>query len=108
MRTRKDELAASWIEAVARSLSGRVSQAEIDRELHELYGAFTAALAAGGDDVDGEHYTEVRALLTEISRNRARQGLTPAETAVSVFALKAGFERLLEGDPRRTWPPTSC
>ena len=59
------------------------------------------ALRAGGTDTDGEHFSEVRALLVELSRNRARQGFSPAETAVSVFALKAGLERLLDaGSPQ--------
>jgi rsbT co-antagonist protein RsbR len=96
LTARREELAAGWIEVVSRTLAGRVSRAELDRELHELYGAITDALGSGGADAAGESYTEVRALLTELSRNRARQGFTPAETAVSVIALKTGFEQLLD------------
>lgn len=96
MTTRRDELAAGWIEVVSRSLAGRVSRAELDQELHELYGAIVDALGSGGTDTTDEHYAEVRALLTELSRNRARQGFSPAETAVSVFALRAGLEQLLD------------
>jgi rsbT co-antagonist protein RsbR len=96
LTARREELAAGWIDVVSRSLAGRVSRAELDQELHELYGAILDALRAGGTDAAGEAYTEVRALLTELSRNRARQGFSPAETAVGVFALKTGFEQLLE------------
>lgn len=96
MTTRREELAAGWIEAVSRSLAGRLGRAEVDRELHELYGAIVEAIRAGGVDASGEHYTEVRALLTELSRGRARQGFSPAETAVGVFALKTGLEQLLD------------
>ncbi len=100
MTVRREELAQGWIEVVSGSLARRVSRAELDQELHELYGAILEALRAGGLDASGEHYAEVRALLTEISRNRARQGFSPAETAIGVFALKAGLERLLdEGSP---------
>ncbi|WP_370367669.1 STAS domain-containing protein [Catenulispora sp. GP43] len=96
LTTRREELAAAWIEVVSGSLGGRVNRAELDRELHELYDAVLAALRSGEADMASESYGEVRALLVEISRNRARQGFTPAETAISVFALKAGLERVLD------------
>jgi rsbT co-antagonist protein RsbR len=81
---------------VTRSLAGRVSRVELDQELHELHDAILEGLRGGGVEASGEEYAEARALLTELSRNRARQGFSPAETAISVFALKRGFERLLE------------
>ena len=96
MTGRREELSAGWIDVVSRTLAARVSRAELDRELHELYGAIVEALKSGNLDPDDESWTEVRALLVELSRNRARQGFSPAETAVSVFALKAGLERLLD------------
>jgi rsbT co-antagonist protein RsbR len=61
-----------------------------------MTGTILEALRSGETDTAGEPYAEVRALLTEISRNRARQGLTPAETAIGVFALKAGLETVLD------------
>lgn len=95
MTARRDDLTAGWIEVVARTLASRISRAELDRELHELYGAVVEALGSGLD-TDDEAWSEVRALLVELSRNRARQGFTPAETAISVFALKAGLEQSVE------------
>lgn len=96
MTTRREELAAAWIEVVSTTLAGRISQAELDRELRELYAAIVQAVYAGGLEAGGEHYTEVRALLAELSRSRARQGFTPAETAISVFALKQSLQKLLD------------
>lgn len=93
---RRETLAAGWIDSVAKSLAGRISRAELNRELHELFDAILQAVRSGGLDVSAEQYTEVRALLTELSRSRARQGFTPAETAVSVFGLKAGLEQILD------------
>jgi rsbT co-antagonist protein RsbR len=51
-----------------------------------------------------EAYGEARALLSELSRDRARRGFTPSETAVSVFSLKdALFELAIEsGQPPAT------
>jgi rsbT co-antagonist protein RsbR len=72
-----------------------VSRAELDRELQELYTALVEAVRAGARDAHAESLAEVRALLTELSRNRARQGFTPTETAVSVLALKQELETVL-------------
>ncbi|MCD0483692.1 STAS domain-containing protein [Streptacidiphilus sp. ASG 303] len=85
-------LAEAWVERVSTSLRNRMSTVELDRELRELYDALVEALRRGAGGVHDENFSEVRALLTEISRNRARQGFTPGETAVSVFALKEVLE----------------
>ncbi|MFE3021950.1 STAS domain-containing protein [Streptomyces sp. NPDC059256] len=90
------DFAAQWGTRVSEGLAGRVSRAELDRELHELYAALVEALRAGAEDAHGEALSELRALLTELSRNRARQGFTPSETALSVFALKQVLEPVLE------------
>ncbi|MCX5208936.1 STAS domain-containing protein [Kitasatospora sp. NBC_00240] len=83
-----DVLVGRWIEGVSHTLRGRLSVLELDRELRELYSALVEGLRAGGPDWRAEGWSEVRALLTELSRNRARQGFTPTETATAVFALK--------------------
>jgi len=88
LTARNETLASAWVEAVSRTLRGRISVAELDRELHELYTGLSAGLREGAFDWQGEAFGEVRALLTELSRSRARQGFTPTETATSVLALK--------------------
>ncbi|MFJ9976547.1 STAS domain-containing protein [Streptomyces cyaneofuscatus] len=93
----REKVTAEWIDGVATSLQGRISKAELDRELRELYEALVTGLAAG-DETRGEGLSEVRALLTELSRNRARQGFTPSETAISVLALKQALEPAVRND----------
>ncbi|MER5476928.1 STAS domain-containing protein [Streptomyces sp. NPDC002734] len=88
LTAKDDQLASAWVEAVSRTLRGRISLAELERELNELYTALVAGLRHGAFDWQGDAYAEVRALLTELSRSRARQGFTPTETATSVLALK--------------------
>ncbi|CAM5632279.1 STAS domain-containing protein [Streptomyces atroolivaceus] len=88
LTARGELLASAWVEAVSRTLRGRISLAELDRELHDLYTALVAGIREGGSDWQGEAYAEVRALLSELSRGRARQGFTPTETATSVLACK--------------------
>ncbi|MFF7334018.1 STAS domain-containing protein [Streptomyces sp. NPDC090306] len=89
------DVAGAWVQQVAKSLRGRLSAAELSRELGELYEALVEALGQGATDVHAESMSEVRALLTELSRNRALQGFSPTETAMSVFALKQVLEPVL-------------
>lgn len=91
------DLAAQWIAAVSETLKGRVSGAEVETDLRELYRALLAAVQTGSLDMHSEAFAEVRALLAELSRTRARQGFTSTETAVSVFALKRVLEPALTG-----------
>ncbi|GGZ94308.1 STAS domain-containing protein [Streptomyces subrutilus] len=93
-----EDLAAVWADKVTGSLGGRVSRAEVQSELQELYTALVAALGSGSLDARGEAFGEVRALLMELSRTRARQGFSPTETAVGVFALKEILEPALSGE----------
>jgi rsbT co-antagonist protein RsbR len=85
---RNDRLVSGWVEAVSRTLRGRMSLTELERELGELYTALVDGLRKGGLDWQGDAYAELRALLAELSRSRARQGFTPTETATSVLACK--------------------
>ncbi|MFB7746243.1 STAS domain-containing protein [Streptomyces sp. NPDC056132] len=98
LSVRGEDLGAEWAEKLTGSLGGRVARAEVERELREIYAALVAALSEGTVDGHAESFGEVRALLTELSRNRARQGFTSTETAVSVFALKQVLEPSLAGE----------
>ncbi|MFF9144892.1 STAS domain-containing protein [Streptomyces sp. NPDC014861] len=97
LTSRRTELVTQWEQAVGASLHGRLSAVELGRELNELYEAIIDALTTGGFAGRSSEYAVVRSLLVELSRNRARQGFTPTETAVSVFALKEVLESLLGG-----------
>ncbi len=90
------DLAAEWAQRAFGSLSGRMSLPVLERELQELYVALVEALRQGAREVHSEQMSEVRALLAELSRTRARQGFTPSETAVSIFALKQVLEPVLQ------------
>jgi len=89
VRDGRDDVLDAWVRAASAGLRGRLSEAEVRAELSTLYDALAKGLAgdalpaAGDDEMD-----EVRALLGELSRTRARAGATPTETAVSIFSLK--------------------
>lgn len=91
LRTDRAEILATWIAATGSSLEGRVAGSELERSLRELLDALETAIAGGGLDVRDDAYAGVRALLGEMSRDRARRGFTPTETASTVFTLAEGF-----------------
>jgi rsbT co-antagonist protein RsbR len=95
----QEALVAAWTEQVSRTLRGRLSHAELQRQTSELHKGFQQALYGGAQSLTEESATELRAQLSELSASRARQGFTATETAVSVFGLKDALLSVLdEGD----------
>ena len=86
-----DKVVGSWSELVAAGLRGRTSPREARRELEDLYSLVIRDLSGTDENAAGE----LRAVLDELSRNRARDGFTPSETALSVFALKEAVYELV-------------
>jgi rsbT co-antagonist protein RsbR len=93
-----------WLRAASVHLQGQAAADEIQRSFRDLLGALKKAVLTAGMNLGDEAYGEARALLSELSRDRARRGFTPSETAVSVFSLKdALFELAIEsGQPPAT------
>jgi len=96
LRADYDALLAAWIDAAARPLQGRVSRRELERDGRELFSALLTGVTSA-EEARSASFSEVRAVLAELSKARARQGLTPSETAVSVFALKEAFLAVTDG-----------
>ncbi|PWU43907.1 anti-anti-sigma factor [Micromonospora globispora] len=91
-----ERLTRRWTEIVATSLRGRLSQAELARQVQELHRSMIDAGENGLTDLSSEQGGELRAVLAELSRGRARQGFTATETAISVYALKDVLLELME------------
>ncbi|HLZ38426.1 MAG TPA: STAS domain-containing protein [Mycobacteriales bacterium] len=89
LRGSGDQILDAWSGAVVAELGRRSSPAEVRRELAEILDALTRSLEVGDStDLSSGAYAEVRALLAELSRTRARQGSTPRDTALGVLTLK--------------------
>jgi rsbT co-antagonist protein RsbR len=89
LREHGDVITKRWTSAVASTLRGRLGETELSRQIQELYTAMRSAVDAGGEvTLDTASTAELRAVLTELSRQRARSGFSSTETAISVFALK--------------------
>ncbi|MEU4165250.1 MULTISPECIES: STAS domain-containing protein [Micromonosporaceae] len=87
-----------WTEIIASSLRGRLSQGELRRQVQELHSSMITASDQGAGDLDAEQAAELRAVLSELSRGRARQGFSASETAISVFSLKDVLLELMEAE----------
>jgi rsbT co-antagonist protein RsbR len=96
LKEHSERLISLWTDRVAEMLRGRLSHAELQRQIADLHRGFASALGAGAQDVVGDAAGELRALLGELSATRARQGFTATETAISVFALKEAVQTVLE------------
>ena len=91
MRDHQDKAVGRWSELVAAGLRGRSSAAELRRELDDLYSLVLQVMSGADEQALGE----LRATLAELSRSRARNGFTPTETVLSVFALKDAVYELV-------------
>ena len=69
-----------WVAAAANPLQGRLVEAELERTCGELLDLLSTAVESG-TDVGADAYAGVRALLIELSRDWARRGFTPSQTA---------------------------
>ena len=88
IRAQQEAVLAAWVDAVEAGSRGRVTKVELRSELGEVLDALLDGLKAGSDSSSSDEFAEARGLLAALSRNRARQGFSPSETALSVFALK--------------------
>ncbi|WBB93828.1 STAS domain-containing protein [Verrucosispora sp. WMMC514] len=95
---RAEPVTQRWTEIIAGQLRGRLSQAELVRQVQELHRALVDALGKGAVDLNAEEATELRAVLAEFSRGQARQGFSATETATGVFALKEALLSVLGTD----------
>jgi len=83
LRDNQEKIVARWSEIVLASGAGREGADQVRREVAEILPLVERTIS-GEEAAPGE----LRAVLAELSRSRARSGATPTETAISVFALK--------------------
>lgn len=102
LREHEDRIVKRWTEIVGATLRGRLTETELHRQARELLGVLEAALR-NGTDLASPDAGELRAVLMEMSRARARSGFSSTETAISVFGLKDAVLEVLDvrSDPER-------
>ncbi|MEU8639157.1 STAS domain-containing protein [Amycolatopsis sp. NPDC048633] len=98
LREHGESLVERWAELAGAGLRGRATTTELQRDLGELFTTLLPVADESADALDGDRHRELRAFLADLSRNRARQGFSPTETAASVFALKQAVFELTESN----------
>lgn len=85
---RSGEIFPAWVDNIAANPRNRSTRPELERELKPMFNSIAAAVQRDGFNSQGESFIEVRAMLAEYAAACARQGLSPSETAITVFALR--------------------
>jgi rsbT co-antagonist protein RsbR len=89
---REDALLSAWTKLLSQSpgaQQGQISEAELRTNLHDFVLALKQGVASGPiNNIDGSGWASLRDMLSNLSRQRATQGYTPAETAMFVFSFK--------------------
>jgi rsbT co-antagonist protein RsbR len=95
----KDEAAVlqGWLDRQMRApnfRSDRINERELTDQSRRFLSQFRSGATENGD-IGSPAWAGARALLEDLSRSRAEQGFSPAETAMFVFSLKEPlFERI--------------
>jgi rsbT co-antagonist protein RsbR len=101
MADNREAIVARWSKAVHETLRSRLTNAELSRQLEEIFDALQGALAAGATATDSPPAADLMRILADLSRSRARHGFTATETAVSVFSVKEALYASLSGADAR-------
>jgi rsbT co-antagonist protein RsbR len=107
LRRHEAEILEDWLRRQLPSATqrgGLMKEAEVREQSRRFLQLLVNAAQRGGfHDPAAPAWAEVREMLGEVSRLRARQGFTPSETATFVFSLKeplfARLRRELDGQP---------
>src|SRR5262245_56455546 len=88
---KEGEILPEWLELLKKAAglqTGRISETELASQCRDFLRLLRDALERGGADASNAAYSQVRDFLGNVSRSRALQGFSAAETATFVFSLK--------------------
>src|SRR4051794_16348591 len=92
LQTYEEELLKEWMQEQLDSDVRDVdllSEAELRQQSAEFLGSLRQAVQSDNlTDITAPQWSQVREILTDLSKSRAQQGFTPSETATFVFSLK--------------------
>ena len=94
---KRKKVQEDWLRRLAAvtSARGAISADELAKQTEEFLDLLATATKGGSGEVDSAGYKPLRDFLEGISRSRAQQGFTAAETATFMFSFKqALFEQL--------------
>jgi len=92
----ESDILKEWLENQrAETRFGASLEANVQEQSREFLALLKDAVHQGGADIMTTEWTDVRAMLTNLSKKRVQQGFTPSQTAMFIFSLKQPlFEHL--------------
>lgn len=106
LKNQESSILGSWVDSQL-ALSGRrdLDANEVQEQSRSFLSGLSTAVRNGYDEqLSGAHWDDVRALLSNLSKNRAIAGFSSSETATFVFSLKqplfAALRTAYEEDPK--------
>jgi len=98
IRRNESDILADWVrqQVATGAAGGKIREGDAREQSRALLSAIREGIETGNvSDVMAPSWASAREFLTEMARNRARQGFTPIETATFVMSLKLPlFSRL--------------
>lgn len=92
LQNNEAEILSNWMQRQLSASTLRqdlISEAQLKEQSRNFLSAFRDAMRSGEmRDIHSSVWSEVRGVLSDISRQRARQGFSPSETATFIFSLK--------------------
>jgi rsbT co-antagonist protein RsbR len=83
------DILEDWLQRLKRTgANGRIGADQLRGEAAAFLRALVAAVGTGSQDPRDSDWSETREVLDDLSRSRARHGISPSETAMFVFSLK--------------------
>jgi len=95
------ELLADWVQTQLSATTLRsdlMRESELRDQSREFLSLLQASVESGSTQTDGPSWAPVRDFLSRVSRSRALQGFSPAETATFVLSLKQPLFARLQGE----------
>jgi rsbT co-antagonist protein RsbR len=99
LRQHEAHLFSEWAgQLVTPTRGGTIGRAEVEEQAKTFLRLFADVLQKeAGEDIEDPAWTPIREMLERISASRARQGVTPSETAMFILSFKRPlFVRLRE------------
>jgi rsbT co-antagonist protein RsbR len=89
LQQHEGEILQEWMKAQLADARMRVDEKELRQQSAEFLTLLKSAVQSlRFEDVGAREWDEVRRMLGDLSRSRARQGFSPSQTATFVFSLK--------------------
>jgi rsbT co-antagonist protein RsbR len=99
---KRTRIQSEWLrnltDAVTTASRGSITRDELARQTDEFLNLLGTAVRSGSTDIDSAAYKPLREFLEGVSRSRAQQGFTSAETAAFIFSFKQPLFNQLRAD----------